>query len=330
MSMPADTPLDIPVLSSERFLQNVPEYESRKDYLGPFLHGGYRVTVAGPIGHGKTSFLMEAGAAAAQGCEFLGFHGAGVSVVYVDLEMGGELIGQAMRDARLPHENFHVLSRPEGMAIDSSIEDRRLLQALAGRYHVVIIDPWHKLVAQELGDSAAVGKIVRFLDGLKAKYPEMCLVIGCHAQEPQTPRAEISLGSISGFKAFQRNAEIIVTFQRIAADTSRLMWVKNRSPRLVAKHHEKWQLEWERGSGFTRTDIRTNPEEVYDLLTDDWQTIGQIEAGWNHNRSQTTKALSRLAVQGRAESQGSDKGGRGQEKLWRRRDPNQETPTLAI
>ena len=319
----------IPVLSSEKFLQGIPLYDASKDYLGSFLHGGYRVTVAGPIGHGKTSFLMEAGAAAARGEDFLGLRGNGAKVLYIDLEMGAEQVGQAMRDARLPHGNFDIISRPEGLAIDESRDDRRLLQDAAAGYQVLIVDPWHKTLAQEL-EYSNVRKIVNFWDELRSRYTQTCLVIGCHAQEPQTPRAEINLGSISGFKAFHRNADIIVTFQRIGADTSRIKWVKNRSARFHVKHEEKWQVEWERGQGFTRTDVRTNPEEVYELLTDEWQPTSRLAIQWGHDRSQASKVLARLEVQGRADSIGSDKGGRGQEKQWRRREPSKEEFRLAI
>jgi hypothetical protein len=320
------------VRSSRDFLNDVPEYNSDKDYLGAFLHGGYRITVAGPIGHGKTSFLMEAAAAAARGDEFLGQTGAGVPVLYVDLEMGPEQIGQAMRYARLPHENFHIVSRPEGLAIDRPDEagtrDRKLLEKWASEYAVLVIDPWHKVVEQELEYSLA-GRVTRYLDNLKERNPNCCMIIGFHAQEPQSPRAQINLGSISGFKVFQRNADIVVTFQRIRADSSRIMWVKSRSPRLGVKMMEKWEVDWSPGDGFRRHEAQSNPDEVYALVTDDWQTTTWLQVLWGRDRSHLLKVLSKLEIQGRIESQGSDKGGRGHEKRWRRRDPNQEVFSFA-
>lgn len=306
----------IPVVGSKEFLASVPVYDRSKDYLGPFLHGGYRITVAGPIGHGKTSFLMEAAASVARGDDFLGLRGAGVPVVFLDLEMGVEQIGQAMRDARLPHANFDVVSLPGGLAIDSNLNDRRLIQALAERYRVVVIDPWHKLVAQELGESAIVGRIVKFLDGLKAKYSSTCMMIGCHAQEPQTPRAQINLGSISGFKAFQRNADIILTFQRLGGNTSRIKWVKNRSPRLGVKMEEKWLVEWSRGNGFVFGDEKSAREQVLDILTGEWQTTTHVAESWGRSRKFASDILNKLAVEGKVGCRGNDEGGSAG-KVWR-------------
>lgn len=321
--------LPIDLMPSAEFMASVPTYDTDKDYLGPFFHGGYRITVAGPQKHGKTSFLMEASAATARGDNFIGFKGAGVPVAFLDLEMGKERLAQAMGDARLPHENFHAISRPEGLKIDERKEDWQLIHALCAHHRVVVIDPWHKVVAQELGESKMVGRIVRFLDGLRERFPDCCVVIGFHAQEPQTPRSEINLGSISGFKAFQRGADVVLTIQRVATNTTRIMWVADRSPTLGVGFKEKWQLEWERGSGFRRTDVKSNPEEVYALLTDEWQSTTMLAVRWGRDRSQASKSLARLAMDGRVESQGSDKGGRGQEKFWRLVNPDQEVLEVA-
>lgn len=314
------------------YLKSVPRYDETRDYLGPFFHAPYRVTVAGPMKHGKTSLLMEAAAAAARGSNFIGFKGAGVPTAYVDLEMGDEQTAEAMVNARLdvdPPDNLTVVAHPTGLKIDEKLEDRRFIQKLAADHKVLIIDPWHKVVAQELGESRIVRQLTGFLDTLRQRYPETCVVIGFHAQEPQTPRSQIQLGNISGFKAFQRGADIVATIQRIGTNTTRLMWVASRSPRLGVGFNEKWQLEWAPGQGFTRTDVRTSEERAFSFITDEWQNTSWLMAtsGLNpadkNQRSNFLRTLAHMEVEGRVESQGSSRGGRGHEKSWRRRDPNQ-------
>lgn len=261
----------IPDLSQRRaatpshdFLANTPEYDTSKDYLGPLLHGGYRLSIAAKMGVGKTSLLMEMGGAVARGGEFLGFKGAGVEVLYVNLEMGAEQIGDAMRSARLPHENFYLLHMPNGMAIDDTgprgEEDRAMLADIAANYPVVILDPWYQMLAAELPDTRVVGEIVRWLQSLQKHAKHTCFVFGKHAQENAE---QISTGAISGFKVFERNSDVIVGMERISGDASRLRWLKNRSPRLAVKHGETWQLKWERGVGFSRTDEKLPPAQGF-------------------------------------------------------------------
>lgn len=249
-----------PVLSSKDFLASTPPYDNGKDYLGPLLHGGYRLSIAAKMGVGKTSLLMEMGGAVAGGGEFLGFRGAGVKVLYINLEMGAEQIGDAMRSARVPHENFRLLHLPDGLAIDDTgprgVNDRNMLAELAPEYSVVILDPWYQLLAAELPDSKVVGRIVRWLQGLQKRAKDTCFVFGKHAQENAE---KIEVGAISGFKVFERNSDIIVGMERVSGDTSRLRWLKNRSPALGVKHGETWLVEWKRGAGFSRKDEGPKP-----------------------------------------------------------------------
>ena len=252
----------LPIKSVDDFLASIPRYDTDKDYLGPFLHGGYRAHVAGPIGHGKTSFLLEAVSAAVRGDTFLGWQGkGGLNALYLDLEMPPELLGQAVRDARLDKaEGFNLMHLPDGLCIDTKPEDRELLERAVEGYQILVIDPWYKLIEQELEYSSA-RRIVACLDGIRARHPELCTLVGYHAQEPVSAADRLALSAISGFKFFHRPADIILTFQRTEGNQSRIAWVKNRSPRLGVKHGETWQLEWERGKGFRRTDYDDAPTQ---------------------------------------------------------------------
>lgn len=247
----------LPATRVADFLARIPPYDEALDYLGPFLHGGYRVHVAGPIGHGKTSFLLEAVSAAVRGDDFLGFPGrGGLRCIYVDLEMPAELIGQAVRDARLEEaDGFHLVSLPDGLRIDSEPEDARMLEETVAELdpHLLVLDPWYKLMEQEL-DYSANRAIVACIDGIRTRHRRLCTLVGFHAQEPPTPKQPLLMASISGFKYFQRPADVVLTLQRIEGDTSRLRWLKNRSPRLAVRMGEMWTVEWTRGSGFRRVE----------------------------------------------------------------------------
>ena len=250
----------LPIQSSAEFLENVPPYDEGKDYLGAFLHGGYRVHVAGPIGHGKTSFLLEAVSAAVRADEFIGFSGerTGLRCLYVDLEMPGELLAQAVRDARLEgHPDFDLLSLPHGLRIDTHPEDARRLEEAADGYDILVIDPFYKLVEYEM-EYKSTWAITKCLDGIRERYPNLCTAIGFHAHGQATPKEPIRIEQIVGFKYHHRPADIVVTFQRIENDTSRVRWCKNRSPRLKVRYDEVWPVQWERGRGFTRVEDATS------------------------------------------------------------------------
>lgn len=328
----ANASLDIPIMDVGTFLAGVPTYETSKDYLGPFLHGGYRVHVAGPIGHGKTSFLMEAVSAAVRGEEFLGWPGRGnLRALYVDLEMGMETLGQAIRDARLdqaPKGAFQLLHYPNGLQIDTNHQHRKILERAVAGYEVVVLDPWYKLLENEL-ENSSVRAVLALLDGLRAKHPALCMLVGFHAQQPLTPKARIDMGSISGFKVFQRPADIVLTFQRMGGDTSRIRWVKNRSPRLPVKMDEVWTVEWERGRGFHLSDEKSARDQVLEILSDDWQGTSLIAEAWGRSRKFTSDTLNRLALEGLVDSRGSDVGGRAG-KTWRLHDDRQEAFDVAV
>lgn len=245
----------LPIQSVSTFLANVPPYDEDKDYLGAFLHGGNRVHIAGPIGHGKTSFLLEAVSAAVRGDDFLGFQGkGGLKARLVDLEMPSELLGQAVRDARLEGvDGFELVHLPDGLRIDTHPEDRRLLEAVAEDCDLLVIDPFYKLMEHEM-EYSATRAINACLDGIRHRHPNLCTLVGFHAQEPAYTKEALVLTRVSGFKVFQRAADVVLLFQRIEEDTSWVHWAKNRSPRLDVKYMERWTVEWERGCGFRRSD----------------------------------------------------------------------------
>lgn len=308
----------IPAVSSEEFMRRTPSYDETKDYLGPFFRGGRRVTIAGAIGHGKTSLLMEAASATAQGTDFLGWRGSGARVIYIDLEMGQESITEAMVDARLPHPNFAMWSDEDGLQIDKNSRHRKMIETACETYDVVVIDPFHKLIEGEL-EYASVRMIVDYFDSLKKRYPRTCVVVGFHAQQPKSRRDHVLLGSISGFKAFQRNADLVLTIQRIDTDTSRIRWEKVRGSRLGVKADAQWVVKWEQGQGFHRGERQTLKQKILAVLDEEFYlTTPEIAEELGAGDRAVRRALADLAVDDFVEKQGGE-GGRGHSASWRKR-----------
>lgn len=243
----------LPIKSVKQFAANLQPYNDEKDYLGPFLHGGHRIHVAGPTGHGKTTFMLEAESAAIRAAEFLGWRGRGnVRALHIDLEMPEELLHRAVVDARLDGaDGVDLLHLPDGLEVDTNKSHRQMIERACNGYDIVCIDPWYKLVGNELEYSSARA-IIGLLDGLRQKHPRMCMVVGFHTQEPFSRDQRLNISSISGFKTWHRPADVVLTFQRVQGNYSRIVWCKNRSAQLGVGVDEEWSLEWTRGEGFQR------------------------------------------------------------------------------
>jgi len=318
-----DRPL--PIVTAKAFAAAVPEYDHDRDYLGPFLHGGLRVHVLGAIGHGKTTFLHEALGCALRAEDFLGMEGKpGLRGLLVDLEMPPELLGVAMRDARLDGlDNLSVMHLPDGMRVDVSEEDRKLLERAIEGFHIVIIDPFYGLVDNEL-QYETVRTVNSLLNGMRARHPELCMVIGYHEQERKRNEkaGRSTIGDASGFKAFQRPADIIVNFQRVGGDRSRLHWNKNRSPMKrphgpLGAEGDSWPIEWERGVGFVRVESVNASAAIFAAIEghEEGLTVDQVCDLTGKRRSTVELYLRQLREDGRIESLGS-KGGRGHRAVY--------------
>lgn len=286
----------LPIVSWKAFSDSVGEYDDSRDYLGAFLRGGQRVHVIGPIGHGKTTFLAEALSSAIYGREFLGFQGSGgIPGVYIDLEMPPELLKQTLTDARfnLNSDLFDLVHLPDGLSVDTNAQHREMIENAMDAYRVVAIDPWYKLIGDELSEGMRnVRGVISFLDGLRSRHPTTAVMIGFHANEPQKGQKIKGLGDASGYKAFQRPADTAVLFERIAGDRSHLTWAKTRSSRLP-KMGERWLLEWSRGAGFQRVERQKATDELLAILValGDWadkNEIAEEHGSWSQSYAYQT------------------------------------------
>jgi hypothetical protein len=313
------------LINSEELLASVEPYDPSKEYLGPLIYGGYRLTVMGPMGQGKTSLLMEMAAAVVTGRDFLGFHGRGdARVAYINTEMGDEQMAQAIRDANASHPSLDVISRR--FKFDTSNDDKRLVFEIAQRYDVVFIDPWYQFVEKPQEDYTLAGRTAEYMTRLQAGCPETAFVIGTHSHEP-TGNQKLSLSNILGYKQYHWNADTILMMQRVAPDVSKIGWEKVRSAefdRYGVKLKGKWTVTWERGKGFTRAEQDKQPtaaEVVLGAITREWVPKSEVMERTGLGHSSVAHALSVLVATGKLESSGGS--GRGSLKFWRLVDPNQ-------
>ena len=314
---------DIPgVVNSETFLDTVEPYDESREYLGPLVYAGNRLTVMGPMGQGKTSLMMEMAAAIAKGTGFLGFQGKGAKVAFLNTEMGDDQMAQAIRDARAAHPNLDVLNRR--FKFDTSNDDKRLMYELATHYGVVFVDPWYQFVEKPQEDYTLAGKTAELMTRLQAKCPGTAFVIGTHSHEP-SGKQTLGLANIMGYKNYHWNADTILMMQRIGPDVSRLGWEKVRNAgldRYGVKLKGKWTVSWERGQGFTRVDeTKSSGDVVLEVLNREWTTKADIVEATELSHATVERALAVLAAQGKLETGGGARGGKL--KFWRLVDERQ-------
>lgn len=305
------------------FKNAIGPYDASLDYLGPFLRGGRRVHVIGPIGHGKTTFMAEALSAAINGRDFLGFPGRGnIRGLYVDLEQAPEALAELLVSARfeIDNPNLEVASYEQGLQVDENQQHREMIHSVMDDFQVVVIDPWYRLMAEELSEGMKnVGKILDFLKSLSAQHPKTALVIGFHANEPKPGERLSGLGNASGYKVFQRNCDQAVLFERLAGDRSRVTWAKTRGAKMEdygAKLGEKWNVDWTRGKGFVLVEKKRPTDELLEHMTNEWQDVEDLReaTGWKDSHIRDT--ANKLVFEHRCEVQGGG-GGRGSRKQWR-------------
>jgi hypothetical protein len=314
-------PPRLPIQSFGDFADSVGPRDETRNYLGALFRGGQRTHVIGPIGHGKTTFMAEATACAVHGRDFLGLRGrGGIRALYIDLEMPRELLLGTLKAARFDPGSplFDVVSLPDGLEVDRNAEHREMIENSMEGYHIVVIDPWYKLIADELSEGMRnVRTVISFLDGLRVRNPRTAVVVGFHANEAQKGQKVGRLGDASGFKAFQRPADTAVVFERIKDDRSRLTWAKTRDPELP-KMGAEWILEWTRGAGFVKAERRKATDELFDHVTDEWQNVYDISDAAGMSRARASNLLNELLAYGRVDRQLI-----GKRAEWRKADAMQ-------
>lgn len=219
-----------------------PDPEQGDLLLGDLVIRGGRTLVLGDSGHGKTSLVLQMVAAIVDGEDFLKWRGSGgadSSALLVDLEQGRKSIKRAIRDANLDgHERVHVVSNPDGLALDSNPDDFAALEnAIASvSPDVLVLDPYFK--AHRVDDPNAerpVAELMRKLDALRVRYG-FALILPVHPRKQQgkdhVGARKLTLDDVAGSGVIGRAVEVGIAIERLSHGYARLRYLKDREGEL--------------------------------------------------------------------------------------------------
>jgi hypothetical protein len=227
------------------------------ELLGPLLYRGDRLVLGAHTGHGKTSWALQAIAAAVRGGSFLAWKGRGeCRALVIDVEQGIRTIQRRIREVGIQEsESVYYLRIPDGLALDS---DRNAIAKMEkifhnGRYDAVLADPLYKLSRGDPNDSRSAVDLMRRFDGWRERYG-FALVLPMHCRKPH-PNAKLTSHDLFGSSSYQWGAEVICGLDRKSSGFSLLHWWKDREGDLAedgAVIGTHWGLSFDRENGFTR------------------------------------------------------------------------------
>ncbi len=296
-----------------RELAALPDPPETDLLCGPLAVRGARTIVVGDTGHGKTSWVMQLGAAILTGREFLGYQGACVGpVLVVDLEQGIRSIKRTIRDAGLDdRDDVIYVPVPDGLALDGSDDDglehrAELIRIVDERRPaVLILDPYYKAHRGEANEERAVVDLMRFLDALRARF-EFALILPAHPRKDPTSNAvrKLSLHDVAGSGAVVRGAELVLGLERLSHGYARLRILKDRDGDLPVG--EAWSLLFTREGGFRLDpkEERTAEELEQRALADTggWRTVKEWAAELGIREARARDLLERLVETGQVET----------------------------
>jgi len=117
-----------------------------------------------PAKAGKSTLCLQLSRCIGCGEAFLGRPTTQGSILYIQLELGEEILQFNMKRTGKDYNNVFV-GTTFSMKLDSADGQRKLWRAMeAVEPNVLILDPWYKLLLGDENESADVRKIVDFLD----------------------------------------------------------------------------------------------------------------------------------------------------------------------
>lgn len=252
---------------------------------GPLVHRGERLMIGATTGHGKSTYALQLGRAAALGEGFLGWTGiGGIRVLVLDAEQGALTLERRFRAMGLDRvDSMDILSIPEGAAIDRNETERGQMEEVLreGDYSIVIADPQYKLFGGDSGSEQEAVGFTKIWDrwrlGNRGAWPAFALILPCHARKPP-PKAPFTMAEIYGNTAWLRGAEQVIGLQRMSHGYSQLYFWKDRDSWGADEPEETgyktgdiWGLKYDRDTGFERGKVRTResgPDAIMRLLTE--------------------------------------------------------------
>lgn len=243
-------PFKLRPVSGRDFAARVPRVNPDDDFLGPLFRRGHRVAIGGHTGHGKTTFILQAIAAAAYGDPFLKWRGRGnVRCLVIDLEQGERSLKKRLVETGIAERNGYVqiVNIPEGLELDRKLEQRAAVESalVSGGWDVVLLDPAYQLVAEEPTEDAQAQALVRMLDGWRHRYG-FCLVIPMHCRKAAQQGGRLTISDIHGRGMMLRNAEVVMGIERVKKGEARLHWWKDRDGDLDVPLSGYWTLSFDR------------------------------------------------------------------------------------
>lgn len=243
-------PFKLRPVSGRDFMKRIPPANPADDFLGPFFRRGQRVVIGGHTGHGKSTLVLQAIAAAAYGLPFLKWVGRGnVKCLVIDLEQGERSLGKRLVETGIADRNGNVqiVNIPEGLELDRKLEQRAAVEDTlsSGSWDIVLLDPAYQLVAEEPTEDAQAQALVRMLDGWRSRFG-FCLVIPMHCRKAAQQGGRLTISDIHGRGMMLRNAEVVMGIERVKKGEARLHWWKDRDGDLDVPLSGYWTLAFDR------------------------------------------------------------------------------------
>jgi hypothetical protein len=307
-----------------REIAALPEPEASDLLLGPLVIRGARTILVADTGHGKTTLAFQFGHAVLTGTYALGHTGAGAGpVLVVDLEQGTRSIKRSLRDANLDDRaDVLYLSVPDGLALDSDEQQRAELERVIAEHRpvILILDPFYKAHRGEANDERPIVDLMRYLDGLRAKYG-FALLLPAHPRKDASSNGarKLTLHDVAGSGAIVRGAEVVLGLERLGHGYARLRILKDRDGDLPVG--DAWPLLFERGSGFK---LDPKEEQTADELeqriladTGGWRTVKEWTKHLGIRETRAKEILAQLVEAKRVEFMIGPPGRRPQAHCYR-------------
>ena len=133
-------------------------------YIKDWLPKQGKSLLYAPPKSGKSYLCLQAARCIASGEPFLGIPTHQGSVLYIQFELGEEILQARLKDTGKDYDDVFV-GTTFSMKLDSAVGQKQLWTALeAVEPNVLILDPWYKCILGDENESTDARKILDFLD----------------------------------------------------------------------------------------------------------------------------------------------------------------------